>query len=122
MITKEDFEAYERVRRCIDNRTDEIFKLLKGIELGWTESYEYCSVDSELNFRIGGNYRGEYDYEIFKRPLDYLFMTDEEIIAAEEEREKKEKEAEEERKIEEEWEERQRDFQMYNALKEKLGL
>lgn len=122
MITREDFEAYERVRRCIEDRTYEIFKLLKGIEIGWNEFYERCSVDDELSFRVGGHYRGEYDYETYERPIEYLFMTDEEIVAAEEKREKEEKEAEEERKKEEEREERQRDFQMYNELKKKLGL
>ena len=122
MITKEDFEAYERVRRCIDNRADEIFKLLKGIEVGIFESYEMCYVDSELHFRVGGHYRGEYDYVTYERPLDYLFMTDEEIIAAEEKLEEEKARIEAEWKEEAERAERERDFQLYNELKTKLGL
>ena len=122
MITKEDFEAYERVRHCIDKRTDEIFKLLKGIVLSPFEGYEMCYVDSELHFKVGGHYRGEYDYVTYERPIEYLFMTDEEIIAAEEKLEEDKAREEKERMEEAERAERQRDFQMYNELKAKLGL
>ena len=125
MITREEFETYEKVRSNITSRTNEIFNLLKElkrIEVGWNEYYEGCNVDSCLEFKVGGNYRGEYDYEEYYRPIDYLFMTDEEIIKAEKKMGKAEIEEEEERKKEEEREERQRDFQMYNQLKEKLGL
>ena len=122
MITREDFEAYKRVQRSIEDRTYEIFKLLKGIEIGRNEFYERSSVDDELSFRVGGHYRDEYDYETYERPLDYLFMTDEEIIAAEKELEEEKAREEKERMEEAEREERQRDFQMYNELKKKLGL
>ena len=83
-ITKDDFENYNSLKNQIKERTDEIFNLLKGITVGWNESYEYCTIDGdELCFRIGGYYCNEYDYEEYYRPLDYLFMSDEEIIKAE---------------------------------------
>ena len=83
-ITKDDFENYNSLKNQIKERTDEIFNLLKGITVGWNETYEYCTTDGdELCFRIGGSYRNEYDYEEHYRPLDYLFMSDEEIIKVE---------------------------------------
>ena len=86
-ITKDDFENYNSLKNQINERTEKIFNLLKGITVGWNESYEYCTIDGdELCFRISGSYRNEYDYEEYYRPLDYLFMNDEEIIKAEDER------------------------------------
>ena len=93
-ITKDDFENYNSLKNQIKERTDEIFNLLKGITVGWNESYEYCTIDrDELCFRIGGSYRNEYDHEEHYRPLDYLFMSDEEIIKAEDVRLKESEEA-----------------------------
>ena len=93
-ITKDDFENYNSLKNQIKERTDKIFNLLKGITVGWNEGYEYCTIEGdELCFRIGGHYRNEYDYEEHYRPLDYLFMSDEEIIKAEDVRLKELEEA-----------------------------
>ena len=93
-ITKDDFENYNSLKNQINERTEKIFNLLKGITVGSNESYEYCTIEGdELCFRIGGYYRNEYDYEEHYRPLDYLFMSDEEIIKAEDVRLKESEEA-----------------------------
>ena len=94
LITKDDFENYNSLKNQINERTEKIFNLLKGITVGWNESYEYCTIDGDvLCFRIGGYHRNEYDYEEHYRPLDYLFMSDEEIIKAEDVRLKELEEA-----------------------------
>ena len=93
-ITKDDFENYNSLKNQINERTDEIFNLLKGITVGSNEAFEYCTIEGdELCFRIGGSYRNEYDCEEHYRPLDYLFMNDEEIIKAEDVRLKELEEA-----------------------------
>lgn len=118
-ITKEEYEVYDKVRNCISKRTEEIFHLLKDVSLSWRESYEGCTVDGDLEFRVGGHYLGEYDYTLFNRPLEYLFMTDEEIIKAEEEREKEIKKAEELKNEEWKKETQKRELAELERLKKK---
>ena len=119
-ITKNDFENYNSLKNRIKERTDEIFNLLKGITVGWNESYEYCTIDGdELCFRIGGSYRNEYDYEEYSRPLDYLFMNDEEIIKAEDERLKELEEANTLREKEKEDALRKSEIEKLKELKKK---
>lgn len=95
VFTKEEYETFYKVRSNIVKRTEEIFHLLSCSHLRLGEFYESCEVDGDLEFRVGGYYLGEYDYTTYQRPLEYLFMTDEEIVKAEEEYEKKLKEAKE---------------------------
>lgn len=95
MITKEQYETFYELRNNIQKRAEEIFHLLKDVSLSWREYYEGCTVDGDLEFRVGGHYLGEYDYSLFNRPIEYLFMTDEEINKAEEDCEKELKKAEE---------------------------
>lgn len=118
-ITKEEYEIYEKVKNRLERRADQIFELLKGIEVGWTEYYEGCTISGGLTFRIGGNYRGEYDYEEHWRPLDYLFMNDNEIVNAEEKREEELKRKEELEKKEEEKRIRDREIEQLKELKKK---
>ena len=119
-ITKDDFENYNSLKNQIKERTDEIFNLLKGITVGWNESYEYCTIDGdELCFRIGGSYRNEYDYEEHYRPLDYLFMSDEEIIKAEDVRLKELEEANTLREKEKEDALRKSEIEKLKELKKK---
>ena len=93
-INKTDFENYSSIKKQIEERTDEIFDLLKGITLSFSEGYERCEINGdELCFITGGYYRNEYDTTEYCRPLDYLFMSNEEIIAAEDKRLKELEEA-----------------------------
>ena len=119
MITKEQYETFYELRRNIAKRTEEIFKLLKGVSVSWNEGYESCRVDGDLEFRVGGHYRGEYDYIEYQRPLEYLFMTDEEIIKAEEDREREVKRVEELEKKEEQKRLREKELAELKRLKEK---
>ena len=121
MITKEQYETFYELRNNIQKRAEEIFHLLKDVSLGWCEYYEGCTVDGDLEFRVGGHYLGEYDYSLFNRPLEYLFMTDEEIIKAEEIREAELKKAEELEEKEKQKRLREKELAELKRLKEKYG-
>lgn len=99
IITKEEFEAYNNLKDKLNKRIYEIFKLLKGKELGY--GYEdYGFFDDEIMFVSGHTCMGEHSINDYFRPLNYLFMTDDEIIKNEDIKEaelKKEAEKEKEK-------------------------
>lgn len=119
MITKEQYETFYELRNNIQKRAEEIFKLLKSIDYNWNYHYETCNVDGDLEFRVGGRCMGEYDHDEYYRPLEYLFMTDEEIIKAEDDREKELKKAEELAEKERQQKIREKEIEQLKELRKK---
>lgn len=118
-------QEFLKLKEIADKRATEIYFKLKDtgvFDVSWfmgLETIEYG--DDKIWYNCGGSCRNEYDSETHDCPIEYLWMTDEEIQneidKCLDERRKAEKAKEdEERKYLEE-----RERKEYERLKEKFG-
>ena len=118
-------QEFLKLKEIADKRATEIYHKLKDagvFDVSWfmgLDTIEYD--DDKIWYTCGGSCRNEYSSEVHECPIEYLWMTDEEIQTKIDEwlddKRKAEKAAEDrQRKAQEE-----RDRKEYERLKEKFG-
>lgn len=129
-MTQEELNKFSELNEKFDQdcyRVSNILRNLKqykgseGKDITYAENFTLYGDDVEWSGDEYWNYGG-HEYHSGSFPKEFLTMSDKElesIVAKKNEEYEKELEA---KKAEQEKAEKQRDFQMYNELKTKLGL
>lgn len=120
-------QEFLKLKEIADKRATEIYHKLSAadvFDVSWfmgLETIEYDDNDGKIWYTCGGTCRNEYDSEQHSCPIEFLWMTDEEI------QNKIDEWLDEKRKAEKVAEDRQRKAQEererkeYERLKEKFG-
>lgn len=120
-LTEQEIKQYLDLKRKIEAKACEIVEIFdQSLDHDSLDNFNIWEKEREVGITVGGSYRGEYQTECYDHPLEYLFMSTEELTEIK--RKELEEEAERQRKAMQKEEEaaKRRRHREYLKLKEEF--
>lgn len=120
-LTEQEIKQYLDLKRKINAKAHEIVEIFdQPLDHDSIDDFSIWEKNREVSITVGGSYRGEYQTECYDHPLDYFFMSTEELTEIK--RKEDEEEVERQLKIQKKEEEaaKRRRHREYLKLKEEF--